>query len=448
MDIACIGGGPAGLYFSLLMKKAFPAARVQVHERNRADDTFGWGVVFSDETLDNFRVADPESFAEIERNFAYWTDIDTFVGDASIRSTGHGFCGLARKRLLEIFHARCRELGVELHFQSEKSDTDFPEADLIVAADGIVSTVRERHARVFQPTLDWRKCKFCWLGTTKPLDAFTFVFREVPAGLFQVHAYPFQRGREGQPGREDQRTLSTWIVECREEVWRKAGLDRAEEADTVRFVSELFADHLEGHELLTNKSIWRSFPTVRCATWRHENIVLLGDAAHTAHFSIGSGTKLAMEDAIALVEAFRGGVEHDVPAVLAAYEESRYVDCLKTQKAAQTSLEWFEESARYIHLHPLQFKFSLMSRSKRITYDNLALRDPALVERVTRWWREQEGAPPASDGSLPSTAQIHAHSQMLVLPLPRGIAIANSPPRSTASSMRAITFRWSSDQLR
>ena len=392
MDIVTIGGGPGGLYFSILMKKAFPKARIRVHERNKADDTFGWGVVFSDETLGGFQEADRETFDKITESFATWTDIDTFVGDAQVRSTGHGFCGLARKRLLEIFHERCRELDVELEFQSEVREEDFPDADLIVAADGIASAVREAHREDFRPTLDWRRCKFCWLGTTKPLEAFTFVFRDSPHGLFQVHAYPFQTG--GRP-------LSTWIVECREEVWQAAGLEGADEEQTVRFVSELFADHLEGYELLTNKSIWRTFPTVRCETWHRGKTVLVGDAAHTAHFSIGSGTKLAMEDAIALVAAFQEHGTQDVPTVLAAYEDSRYVDGLKLQKAAQTSLEWFEESARYTSLDPLQFTFSLMSRSKRITYDNLALRDPVLVERVNEFWHEQQGAPREADGSSP-----------------------------------------------
>ncbi|MFT5050444.1 MAG: anthraniloyl-CoA monooxygenase [Chlamydiales bacterium] len=384
MRIACIGGGPAGLYFSILMKKAMPECELTVFERNKADDTFGWGVVFSDETLDTFEQADPVSYAEITRSFAKWTDIETRYADACITSTGHGFSGLARKRLLQILQERASALGVELRFEQEiMDDASLADADLIVACDGINSRVREKYAETFKPTLDWRKCKFCWLGTDKPLDAFTFIFRENEHGLFQIHAYPFEVGA---------RPLSTWIVECHEDTWKRAGLDHASEEDTVRYVRELFSDELEGHELLTNRSIWRTFPTVACERWHHDNIVLMGDAAHTAHFSIGSGTKLAMEDAIALTRAMLEQAGNGVPSALAAYEDARRVDCIKIQKAAQTSLEWFENSRRYMGQHPLQLKFNLMTRSKRITYDNLRERDPALVEKVTQWWMK-ENAP-------------------------------------------------------
>lgn len=378
MKVACVGGGPAGLYFSILLKKSRPESEITVYERNRSNDTFGWGVVFSDETLDHFEQADPESYAEITRNFAKWTDIETWYGDACVRSTGHGFSGLSRKLLLEILQRRCSELGVELVFEHEvQGDEDLGNADLIVASDGINSSLRAKYADTFQASLDWRKCKFCWLGTNKPLDTFTFIFRENEHGLFQVHAYPFQVGAA---------PLSTWIVECHEETWKKAGLDQASEEDTVRYVAELFRDHLDGYELLTNRSIWRTFPTVRCERWSHGNIVLVGDAAHTAHFSIGSGTKLAMEDAIALSQAVVEHSEGEIPEILTAYEESRRIDCIKIQKAAQTSLEWFEHSDRYLDQDPLQFTFNLMTRSKRITYDNLALRDPELVKEASRAW--------------------------------------------------------------
>lgn len=390
MRIACLGGGPAGLYFAILMKKAFQSADITVFERNRADDTFGWGVVFSDETLGNFEAADPESFAAIRESFAYWTDIETYYGGTCVRSTGHGFCGLARRRLLQIFHERCRALGVKLEFLREIPDDSALEGyDLILAADGINSAVRSRHAAHFRPTIDWRKAKFTWLGTTLPLRAFTFVFRENEHGLFQVHAYPFQSD------------LSTFIVECHEDVWRRAGLDRASEDETVAYCEKLFADELGEHRLLSNRSVWRTFPTVRCERWSHENVVLVGDAVHTAHFSIGSGTKLAMEDAIALVDAFRAHGTGDVRRALAAYEEARKLDVLKTQKAAQTSLEWFENSARYVHQHPLQFKFNLMTRSKRITFANLGKRDPELVRRVGDWWGLSNGLERQADGAVP-----------------------------------------------
>ena len=269
MRIASLGGGPAGLYFSILMKKAFPDARITVYERNQPDDTFGWGVVFSDETLGNFEAADPESFAEIRRNFAYWSDIETFYGDTCVRSTGHGFCGLSRKKLLQIFHARCKELGVDVRFQHDvKDDAEVADADLILAADGINSFVRAKYAEHFQPSLDWRTARFCWLGTTKPLKAFTFIFRENEHGLFQIHAYPFEAN------------LSTFIVETHEDTWKRAGLDKASEAETVAYCKKLFADHLDGHELLTNRSIWRAFPTVKCERWHHGNLVLVGDAVH------------------------------------------------------------------------------------------------------------------------------------------------------------------------
>jgi anthraniloyl-CoA monooxygenase len=369
--IEIVGGGPAGLYFAVLMKRLDPAHRITVHERNRADDTFGWGVVFSDETLGGFAEADPESHRTITSRFAYWTDIDVFFRGERIRSTGHGFCGIARREFLRILHDRASSLGVDLRFEAEVDPARLPDADLVLAADGANSRVRDHRADRFRPTVDWRRCKFTWLGTDRRLDAFTFVFRENEHGLFQVHAYPF-----------DERT-STFIVECREEVWRAAGLDRASEAQTVAYLEALFREDLQGHRLLTNRSIWRTFPTVKNATWRDGNVVLVGDAAHTAHFSIGSGTKLAMEDAIALRDAFarHGG---DVPAALAAYEAERMPVVGRFQSAAQTSLEWFENAPRHARAQdPLTFAFSLMTRSKRITYDNLRTRDPELVRRVT-----------------------------------------------------------------
>ena len=371
MRITCIGGGPASLYFAILLRKRLPSAQIDIYEQNRADDTFGWGVVFSDETLGNFEVADPESYQRIRDHFAYWTDIDTFYAGEKVTSTGHGFCGLARKQLLLLLQERCHELGVGMHFEHTIEDVEklAAESDLVVAADGVNSKIRQLYASSFQPDLDWRKCKFAWFGTTKKMTAFTFVFKETEWGLFQVHAYPFEDG------------LGTWIVECREETWARAGLDKLSEEESAQFCHDLFREHLEGEQLLTNRSIWRTFPTVRCGSWRHENVVLLGDAAHTAHFSIGSGTKLAMEDAIALADAVADNVG-SMSRALEVYEDARRIDVLKVQRAAQTSLEWFENSGRYLQQSPERFVFNLMTRSKRITHDNLETRDPDLVRGV------------------------------------------------------------------
>ena len=388
MRIVSIGGGPAGLYFGILMKRAFPEVEISVFERNRPSDTYGWGVVFSDETLENFEAADAESYRRISAEFRRWEDIETYRCGTRTVSTGHGFSALSRKRLLEILHERCRELGVGLEFEREVAGPDdFPDADLVVGADGVNSAVRQWGAAHFRPRIDHRRCRFTWLGTDRPLDAFTFIFKPTEHGVFQVHAYPFER------------SLATWIVECREEVWRRAGLEAATEADTVAFCEALFAEHLDGHRLFSNRSLWRTFPTVQCETWwwseNGRSVVLLGDAAHTAHFSVGSGTKLAMEDAQALVAAFAEHGLGDVAAVLDAYENARWVDVVKLQKAAQTSLEWFENSARYMDQPPLQFTFNLMTRSKRITYDNLMERDPELVARVNDWYARDVGSPPS-----------------------------------------------------
>ncbi|MCC6407781.1 MAG: bifunctional salicylyl-CoA 5-hydroxylase/oxidoreductase [Planctomycetes bacterium] len=393
MKIVCIGGGPAGLYFAILMKKAHPRARIVVHERNKHDDTFGWGVVFSDETLSNFEEADPESFEEIRKAFVSWGDIETWYGGQCVRSSGHGFVGIARRRLLSILHHRAHELGVDVYFQNEVlALEDHLSADLVIACDGVNSFIRTKWAEHFQPTIHWGKCRFAWLGTSKELKAFTFIFRENEHGLFQVHAYPFQAG------------FSTFILECHEDTWKKAGLDRASEEDTLRYGERLFADHLDGHRLQANRSVWRSFPTISCAKWSHENVVLMGDAVHTAHFSIGSGTKLAMEDAIALVDVFQERGTHDVRGALEEYQRRRAGEVIRIQKAAQTSREWFEHSRRYLGQHPVQFQFNLMTRSKRITWDNLAKRDPKLVAETREWFARSIGAKAASDGTTPVPA--------------------------------------------
>ncbi len=423
MKIVCIGGGPASLYFAILLKKRLPDAQIDVFEQNKADDTFGWGVVFSDETLGNFEASDPLSFHSIRENFTYWTDIDTFYGGAKVTSTGHGFCGLARKKLLLILQERCRELGVNMQFEHlvENFDELAASYDLVVAADGVNSKVRDLYADSFQPELDWRKCKFAWFGTTKQMSAFTFVFKETEWGLFQVHAYPFEEGR------------GTWIVECREETWRNAGLDKLTEEESAAFCHRLFADHLEGEELLINRSLWRTFPTIRCGSWRHKNVVLLGDSAHTAHFSIGSGTKLAMEDSIALADAVCANLD-SVPRALKDYEDARRIDVLKTQRAAQTSLEWFENSSRYLGQSPERFVFNLMTRSKRITHDNLELRDPALVASVDRMVAKENGQ---SEDTAPPPAFLPL--QIADLKLPNRVVVS---PMCQYSAADGIPDDW------
>ncbi len=388
MKIACVGGGPAGLYFALLMKKADPRHDVTVVERNRPDDTFGFGVVFSDATLESFAAADPETHAEITRAFAHWDDIDIHYQGQVLTSTGHGFAGLGRRRLLEILQSRCRGLGVRLEFECEVGDLErWRDADLVLAADGVNSAIRTRYAEHFGPEIDRRANRFVWLGTTYPFSAFTFLFKQSAYGLWRVHAYRYAPG------------ASTFILEATEATWRRAGLDRAGEAETVDLAERLFARELHGHRLLSNRSLWRAFPTVRNARWHWGRVVLVGDAAHTAHFSIGSGTRLAMEDAIALAAALRRG--GDVPEALAAYEAERRPAVEAIQRAAQVSLEWFEQAERYHGcLEPLQFAFALLTRSLRVTHETLRVRDAKFVESVDRWFlgkaADQSGAPVAA----------------------------------------------------
>jgi 2-polyprenyl-6-methoxyphenol hydroxylase-like FAD-dependent oxidoreductase len=377
MRIVSIGGGPAGLYFAILMKRADPSHEILVVERNRADDTFGFGVVFSDATLENFQAADRESHAAITRAFAHWDDIDTHYAGQTLRSTGHGFAGMSRQTLLTILQQRCAVLGVTLRFGTEVDDlARYADADLVLAADGANSWVRAAHADRFGPRIDWRPNRFVWLGTTFPFPAFTFIFKEDEHGLWRVHAYRYNREH------------STFILETTEATWRRADLDRADEAATAAFAERLFARELDGHRMLTNRSLWRQFPTVRNAHWHDGRVVLVGDAAHTAHFSIGSGTKLAMEDVIALAHHVRRG--RDVPAALAAYEAERRPTVEALQRAAQTSLEWFEGTERYHgRLDAIQFTYSLLTRSLRVSHENLRTRDPRLVAAAERWFAER-----------------------------------------------------------
>ncbi|HWK44016.1 MAG TPA: bifunctional salicylyl-CoA 5-hydroxylase/oxidoreductase [Stellaceae bacterium] len=382
MKIACVGGGPAGLYFSILMKKADPRHDVTVYERNRPFDTFGWGVVFSDETLQNLQGGDPESQRRIMDSFAHWDDIDVHFKGRVITSGGHGFCGIARKHLLNILQDRAAELGVKLAFEQEVEDiAAFQDADLIVASDGVNSRIRTTYAEHFQPAIDRRECRFVWLGTRKMFEAFTFIFEQTEWGWFQAHAYRF----DGE--------MSTFIVETHQDTWQKAGLADADTATTIAFCERVFAKYLDGNPLLANSrhlrgSDWINFPQVSNKTWVMGNVVLMGDAAHSAHFSIGSGTKLALEDAIALARSFdRHG--SDVAAALAAYETERRIDVLRIQSAARNSTEWFEHVDRYVSLEPEQFAYSMLTRSQRIGHANLKLRDRGFVEAHERWLAER-----------------------------------------------------------
>jgi anthraniloyl-CoA monooxygenase len=373
MKVTIVGGGPGGLYFALLAKKAWPRWDITVYERNRPDDTFGFGVVFSDQTLDTFKAYDLVTYERIRRRFAYWGDVDVVFKGETLRSGGNGFCGCSRNALLNILQDRGRELGVNMRFQREVEDiSEFKDSDLIVVADGINSRIREKYKEHFQPSVDLRPNKFTWLGSTKPLDAFKYFFRETKEGLIVAHCYQYEPDR------------STWVIETDEQTWKNFGLDKLSETEMLPVIEEVFAEELDGHKLINNRSLWRNFPTITNKTWVKDNAVLVGDAKATAHFSIGSGTKLAMEDAIALYEACRR--HSDVRKALRVYDTARREEVEKTQHAANVSLAWFEHMRRYWGMEPEQFAFGVMSRSKQITWENLELRDEAFVRRVHRWF--------------------------------------------------------------
>lgn len=395
MKISIVGGGPAGLYFAILMAKADPAHDITIYEQNGADDPFGFGVVFSDQTLDVFRAYDPPSYAALTERFAYWDDIEIHFKGAVERIGGNGFCGCSRRALLDLLQDRARVLGVRQEFGVDASDLKrFADSDLIVAADGLNSRIRDASADHFRPEIDLRPNKFAWMGSTRPLDAFNFFFRETQWGIFIAHCYQYEPG------------ASTWVIETDPQTFDRAGLAHMDEAQSARFIENVFAEELAGHPLLTNRSIWRNFPMIRNARWVKDNIVLLGDAKATAHFSIGSGTKLAMEDAIALFEAFKK--EPSVPAALARFEGDRREEVERTQHAADVSLVWFEHVDRFWAYDPVKFAFGLMTRSKAITYDNLAMRAPAFVEKAARnFAREQAdaGHPADANAAVPPMFQ-------------------------------------------
>ncbi|WP_460458779.1 bifunctional salicylyl-CoA 5-hydroxylase/oxidoreductase [Angustibacter peucedani] len=397
MRIAVVGGGPGGLYLAALVKQLGPDHEVTVWERNAPDDTFGFGVVFSDETLGGIELADPEVFAAMQRDFARWDDIDVHVKGDVITSGGHGFAAMSRLRLLQVLQARCRALDVDLRTSTTAPDVAELAAthDLVVAADGVNSATRNRWSEDFGATVEARRCRYMWLGTDRVFDAFTFVVRETPHGVVQVHAYPYDA------------TGSTFIVEMRDDVWRAAGFDHGEadglppgasDERSIAMVRELFADLLDGYAVVGNNSRWISFGTVRTSTWRRGNVVLLGDAAHTAHFSIGSGTKLAMEDALALAACLHE--QPDVERALAAYEDERRPVVLSTQRAAQASLEWFENLGQYLAQDAEQLAFNILTRSRRVTYEGLQLRDPEFVAAADAWFARDLAARGTGDGEV------------------------------------------------
>jgi anthraniloyl-CoA monooxygenase len=426
MKIVCLGGGPAGLYFGLLMKLRHPEHHIMVLERNKPYDTFGWGVVFSDATMSKLQVSDPSTASEILGSFNHWDDIAVHFKGETMRSGGHGFCGIGRKRLLNILQKRCEELGVELLFEQEvDANADVAamyQADLVIACDGINSRVRTRFASTYQPDIDERDCRFVWLGTRKLFDAFTFAIEETEHGWFQAHAYQF----DGD--------TSTFIVETPESVWQAAGFEDMTQEESIAFCEKLFAPYLEGHPLMTNakhlrgSAHWIKFPRVICNQWVHWDTsadgrevpyVLMGDAAHTAHFSIGSGTKLALEDAIELADTFER-VGHDVAGmkeVMKSYQATRSIEVLKIQNAARNSTEWFENVARYVNLPPQQFAYSLLTRSQRISHENLRLRDAQFVSAYEKFM--------ASLAGMDETAQGKSTPPMFLPLQARGITLKN-----------------------
>jgi anthraniloyl-CoA monooxygenase len=421
MRAAVLGGGPGGLYFAISLKLRDPAHEVVVIERNKPGDTFGWGVVLSDETLGNLAANDAESAELIRASFAYWDDIAVHYRGTMVRSSGHGFCGIARKRLLNILQDRARALGVELRFETDVTDlAAFKDYDLIVGADGVNSRLRAAHTQVFKPDIDVRACKYIWLGTHQKFDdAFTFIFEETPHGWIWAHAYQFDAD------------TATFIVECSEATWRRCGFDTMSSEETIAACEKIFANYLGGHALMSNAkhlrgSAWLNFNRVLCERWSTGNIVLLGDAAATAHFSVGSGSKLAMESAIALATYIHS--EPDLASAFRRYEDERRLEVLRLQNAARNSTEWFEDVERYFHLDPVQFNYSLLTRSQRISHENLRQRDPDWLAGAEKWFEQRAtGRPP--NGARPP----------MFVPLKvRGLELANRVCVSPMAQYRAV----------
>ncbi|AJP71669.1 bifunctional salicylyl-CoA 5-hydroxylase/oxidoreductase [Sphingomonas hengshuiensis] len=427
MKIACLGGGPAGLYFAISMKLRDPAHEVHVFERNREGDTFGWGVVFSDQTVDNLRANDPVSGETIAQEFTHWNDIDVRIHGESVRSSGHGFIGIGRKRLLAILQDRARALGVVLHFEQEASAelADWADYDLVIAADGANSRIRDRYAEHFDIDIQPRRNKYIWLGTHKVFDAFTFAFEQLEEGWVWAHAYRFDD------------SLSTFIVEMAPETWAALGLDTMGQDEAIAWSERVFAKHLDGNALMSNaahlrgSAAWLNFRRIITGRWSYDKIVLLGDAAHTAHFSIGSGTKLALEDAIKLAEVLnRPGLARD--EALAEYQAERSVEVLKLQNSARNSTEWFETLDRYLPFAPIQFAYSLLTRSQRVSHENLRLRDKGWLESVERWFQAQAPGGPGNEAAPPMFApyrlrELTLANRIVVSPMAMYSAVDGTP---------------------
>ena len=426
MRVACLGGGPAGLYFAISTKLRNPEIEIVVFERNKPDDTFGWGVVLSDETLTNLAANDPISAKEIRANFAYWDDVALHHQGQKLVSSGHGFCGIGRKKLLQVLHSRAQELGVDLRFETDAgaaSDLkdDF---DVVVASDGLNSRTRTEFSETFQPDIDMRLCQFVWLGTHQKFDdAFTFIFEETDKGWIWAHAYQFDDA------------TATFIVECGQETYDAYGFAYMDQQASIAVCEEIFKEHLGGHALMTNAnhvrgSAWIQFPRVLCEKWSHENVVLLGDASATAHFSIGSGTKLALESAIALAAEITS--TSDLPAAFAQYEESRRLEVLRLQSAARNSVEWFEDVERYLRLDPVQLNYSMLTRSQRISHENLRERDAEWLGSAEKWFMEQAGADANGPARAPMFApfklrDMRLKNRIVVSPMAQYKAVGGAP---------------------
>lgn len=427
MRIACLGGGPAGLYFAISMKLRDPNHEIVVIERNRANDTFGWGVVLSDDALDNLAQNDPKSAEAIRSHFAYWDDIAVIHNGVRTVSGGHGFAGIGRKQMLILLQERARELGVDLRFETEFEDVETyrAEYDLVIACDGINSRVRTHYAEHFKPEVDIRKCKFVWLGTHQKFDdAFTFIFEKTEHGWIWAHVYQFDAD------------TATFIVECSQETWDKVGFETMSKEETIATCEKVFANHLGGHTLMSNaahlrgSAVWMNFPRVLCQRWYHENVVLLGDASATAHFSIGSGSRLAFDSAIALADYLH--TEPTLEAAFERYQDERRVEVLRLQSAARNSLEWFEEVERYLDLDPVQFNYSLLTRSQRISHENLRLRDANWLASAEKWFQATAGAPSNAPTRAPMFApfklrDMELRNRIVVSPMAQYKAVDGCP---------------------